>query len=105
VYLEQEPGQSGKSQVDHYARRVLKGYTVRGTRPTGDKVTRASAASAAWARGEVLLVAGPWVELVLSLLDRFPDPGVHDEPADLLSQFWQVRMVDRVGGEARVSVF
>jgi len=97
ITQEREPGQSGKSQVDHYALRVLKGYTVRGVRPTGDKVTRAEAASAAWSRSEILLVAGPWVELVLSLLDRFPSPGVHDEPADLLSQFWQVRMVEEVG--------
>lgn len=39
VYLEQEPGQSGKSQVDHYARRVLKGYTVRMVEAVGGEVS------------------------------------------------------------------
>ena len=92
IWLEQEPGQSGKSQVNHYARNVLKGYAVKGHRPTGDKETRASAPAAASERGEIKMVAGDWNGQVLQMLERFPDSGTHDDPIDTLSQFWDERM-------------
>ena len=92
VYLEQEPGQSGKSQIEHYARNVLKGYTVHGSRASGDKTVRAAAPSAAAGRGQVKLVRGDWNDAVLRMLERFPDPSEHDDPVDTLSQFWAERM-------------
>lgn len=93
IWIEQEPGQSGKSQVEHYARNVLRGYTVRGHRPTGDKQTRAQAPSAASERGEIKMVAGDWNKQVLQMLERFPSEKEHDDPIDTLSQFWDARMV------------
>lgn len=92
VYLEQEPGQSGKSQIEHYARNVLKGFAVHGSRPGGEKTVRAAAPSAAAGRGQIKLVRGDWNDAVLRMLERFPDPAEHDDPVDTLSQFWAERM-------------
>jgi predicted phage terminase large subunit-like protein len=92
IWIEQEPGQSGKSQVQHYARNVLQGYTVRGHKPTGDKATRAQGPSAASERGDLVMVRGDWTTQVLDQLHSFPAEGVHDDAVDTISQYWDVRV-------------
>ena len=37
IYMEEEPGSSGKVVIDHYSRDVLKRYCFRGNRSTGNK--------------------------------------------------------------------
>lgn len=82
VHIEQEPGASGKSLIDHYARTVLPGYAVYGERATGDKITRAKPASAACQNGLVRLRRAPWVQKLIDRLTSFGLPGVHDDLTD-----------------------
>lgn len=85
VWIEQEPGASGKSLVAHY-QRLLEGVTrVRGYRPTGDKITRASVLLAGPAeQGRVSLVAGSWVQAFLDECADFPE-GDHDDQVDVVA--------------------
>lgn len=86
IYIEQEPGSSGKILISNISRGILKGYTVYGRRASGDKVLRAGPASACASRGEIRLVRGPWNEAFLNELENFPpgDSG-HDDQVDGLS--------------------
>lgn len=82
IYIEQEPGASGKSMIDHYQRTVLPGYAVHGVRSSGDKITRAKPFSAACQNGLVRLVRGSWVGNLIDRLTGFGLPGVHDDMTD-----------------------
>lgn len=84
IRMEEEGGSSGKGMTDHYSRVVLKGYAFQGVRSTGDKATRARAASAAWAQGNVSVVNAEWTEALLSELEAFPE-GSHDDQVDAMS--------------------
>lgn len=84
VYIEQEPGASGKSVVDHYQRRVLPGWAVKGDKVTGPKVTRARAVSAAAEAGNLRLVRGAWIPAWLDEAEAFPQ-GSHDDQVDAVS--------------------
>lgn len=85
IWIEQEPGASGKSTVDTYRRRVLPGYEVRGSLPSGSKAERARPLSSAAEAGNVLLVEGPWIRAFLDEAELFPTTGVHDDQVDCLS--------------------
>lgn len=92
VYMEQEPGSSGLSVIDHYARSVLLGFTFRGSKTTGSKVTRASPVSAAAEMGNVKLVKimrrdskQAWIDPFLDELVVFPSKNEHDDQVDALS--------------------
>jgi predicted phage terminase large subunit-like protein len=85
IHMEQEPGASGKSMIDHYARTVLPGYTFHGVRATGDKITRAKPFSAACQNGLVRLVRGSWIGKLIDRLTGFGLPGVHDDMTDAAS--------------------
>lgn len=85
IWIEQEPGASGKSMVSHYARLLEGRRRVRGYRPSGDKVTRASVLLAGPAeQGRVSIVAGPWVQAFLDECADFPD-GDHDDQIDVVA--------------------
>jgi phage terminase large subunit-like protein len=56
IVIEQEPGQSGKSQVDYFRRGPLRGYHVIAHSPSGDKVTRQKPLIAQAERGELVFV-------------------------------------------------
>lgn len=84
IYLEQEPGASGKSVVASY-RRLLDGYAFRGVRSTGDKVTRAQPLSAQAEAGNVKLVRGGWIREALEEVVAFPAEGLHDDQVDAMS--------------------
>lgn len=80
IFIEQEPGSSGKFTIDHF-RQLLAGYPMRKHRPTGDKFKRMDPlASQAEAR-RIPLVNGPWVEPFLRELEMIPD-GPHDDQGD-----------------------
>lgn len=85
IRMEQEPGSSGKNTIDHYARRVLRGYDFRGVKSTGSKVERARPVSAAASQGNISIVRSPWAGGLLTELELFPQAGVHDDQVDALS--------------------
>lgn len=72
IHIEQEPGSAGKDVIAHYAKRILVGFTFSGHRPTGSKVERAAPFASAAAKGNVKLVAGPWVNAFLDEASAFP---------------------------------
>jgi predicted phage terminase large subunit-like protein len=85
IYMEQEPGSAGKSDIDHYVRDVLRGFTFRGgVRNTGSKVTRAGPLSSAAEHGNVKLVKAAWNRVFLGELALFPI-GAHDDQVDAAS--------------------
>lgn len=90
IYIEQEPGSSGVHVIDHYKRRVLLGYTVRGVRSSGSKEVRANPLSAMAESGYVKLVRGNWINDFLDELELFPQEGVHDDQVDSASGAFSV---------------
>jgi predicted phage terminase large subunit-like protein len=85
IWIEQEPGASGKSTVDNYRRKVLVGFEVRGQLPSGSKTERARPVSSAAEAGNVVLVEGSWVRGFLDEAELFPTKGVHDDRIDAVS--------------------
>lgn len=87
IHLKQEPGSSGKSVVDHFTRRVLKGFTVTAARDSGSKVLRAQPLAASIEAGNVSLVQGAWNEAFLDEARLFP-AGAHDDQVDAAADAW-----------------
>ena len=85
VWIEQEPGASGKNTVDHYVRNVLRGFTVRGHNPTGPKDVRANPVSSQAEAGNVKLVRGAWIPSYLDELEAFAPDCSHDDQVDATS--------------------
>lgn len=82
IGLPEDPGQAGKSQVAHLARR-LGGYLVSASRETGSKVTRAGPVAAQVERGNILVVRASWNGPFLEELSDFPF-GRKDDQVDAL---------------------
>lgn len=100
--IEQEPGSSGKSLIDHYRRNVLRAMKVTGRPSTGDKVTRARPVSALAEAGQIKLVRGAWNGMFLDMWCAFPQEGVHDDPVDALSG--SVNYLEDVGKNRPIGV-
>lgn len=83
VYMEQEPGSSGKDVVADY-RRLLTGFAFRGIPATGSKEVRADPLAAQAEGGNVKLMRGPWNEAFIDELCSFP-LGAHDDQVDAAS--------------------
>lgn len=84
IWLEQEPGSSGKHVAHDYQRRVLVGYAVYPLHTTGSKVERAKPFSSATQAGNVFLVEGAWHSAFFDEVPLFPG-GAHDDIVDTLS--------------------
>ncbi len=84
IWIEQEPGASGKNTIDHYVRMVLQGYSARGDKVTGKKIQRANPFAAQVQAGNVKLVRGVWNKAFLDEAELFPD-GAHDDMIDAAS--------------------
>ena len=85
VWIEQEPGASGKSMIAHFARLLEGTHRVRGYRPSGDKMTRASILLSGPAeQGRVEIAAGQYVQAFLDECADFPE-GDHDDQIDVVS--------------------
>lgn len=69
--LPQDPGQSGKSQVQ-YLIRQLAGYDYRASPETGSKETRAGPLAAQAEAGNVKIVKGDWNREFLAEMETFP---------------------------------
>jgi len=78
VYMEQEPGSSGVDTISTY-RRLLGGFTFRGDRPTGSKITRAEPLSSQVEAGNVYLVEGPWIKDFIREATVFPSGKFKDQ--------------------------
>lgn len=85
ITIEQEPGSSGATTIDHYARIVLKGYNFHGIKTTGSKTERAKPASAAAEKHNIKLLRASWNAPFLSELEVFPSEEEHDDQVDALS--------------------
>lgn len=97
VWLEQEPGASGKIVVDHYLRNVIPGFACRGDKVTGAKEIRANPLSAHAQAGNVKLVRGPWISAFLDEAESFPR-GSHDDQVDAASgAFSKLAVANRWG--------
>jgi predicted phage terminase large subunit-like protein len=84
IWMEQEPGSSGKDTIAHYRDTVLPGWAFRGQPSTGSKTERAGPVSSQAEAGNVKLVAGNWCGAFLDELEAFPQ-GSHDDQVDALS--------------------
>ncbi len=85
IFIEQEPGATGKIVVDDYIRRVLNGYATFGDRPTGSKEIRANVFSAALYNGNVRIARADWNKQFVTECLLFPTKGVHDDTIDSTS--------------------
>ena len=83
IYIEEEPGASGKALIDHYQRTVLSGFAARGIRTTGSKEIRANPVSSQAEAGNIKLVRGTWINDFLEEIEAFPN-GSHDDMVDAL---------------------
>ncbi len=84
IFMEQEPGASGKIVIDHFRRRVLVGYSFTGRPSSKAKIERARPVSSAADANNVKLVTGPWLNAFFDELELFP-LGSHDDQVDALS--------------------
>ena len=84
IYMEQEPGSSGVSDIDRYARSVLLGFPFWGVKTTGSKELRANPLSSAAEQGNVKLVQAHWNRAFLDEFEVFPE-GTHDDIVDATS--------------------
>jgi predicted phage terminase large subunit-like protein len=86
ITIPEDPGAAGKAYAEIMVTK-LPGYAVKRKRPTGDKVTRATAlATQAEAGGVFFLMTGDaekdaWVEPFLDEIEVFP-AGAHDDQVD-----------------------
>ncbi len=105
IWIEQEPGSSGKFTVSHFIKQ-LAGFTVRGHRPTGDKFVRMNPFASQAEAGNIPLVNGPWVEPFLRELEMIDGASkVHDDQGDASSGAYQkVARGDRMGGHRQVNI-
>lgn len=85
IRMEQEPGSSGKSQIDHYARNVLPEFDFRGVASTGSKELRARPFSASAYNGNVHVVPAAWSRDFFDELEGFPGHTAHDDQVDAAS--------------------
>ena len=97
IFVEQEPGSSGKIVVDDF-KRALIGFTVRGNRETGDKVSRARPLASQAEIGNVWLIEAAWTRDYLDEMEAFPY-AAHDDQVDGTSGAFNklVRKADHVG--------
>lgn len=79
IFIEQEPGATGKMVIDDYLRRVLSGYAAFGDRPSGNKEMRANIFSAALFNGNVRMVRADWNKSLVNECCLFPSKGIHDD--------------------------
>lgn len=84
VSIPQDPGAAGKSQSEYLARQLL-GFTVRTSRETGSKATRAMPVASQANSGNLSICRGPWNRAFLEELRGFPN-SPHDDQVDALSR-------------------
>ena len=81
IVMEQEPGQSGKDQIENYRRTVVPGYKLKDVRASTDKTLRADPLAAAVEDGLVEVMRGGWNGAFIDECETFPH-GAHDDQVD-----------------------
>jgi predicted phage terminase large subunit-like protein len=89
VYMEQEPGASGKALASRY-RQLLRRYPFTARTSSGSKIARAKPVSAAAEAGEIKVLNAPWNSDLFRELEAFPSNVAHDDQVDALSGAWAV---------------
>lgn len=89
IYMEQEPGSSGKGMIHTYAK-LLAGYAFYGIPSSGSKTIRAQPLSAAASRGDIKVLNRPWLNAFISELELFPNTGAHDDQVDAVSGCYNI---------------
>lgn len=84
IYIEQEPGASGKALVEHYASNVLPEFKVVAVPHNDGKLARAQPFLAGAEAGRVYLVKGSWNQAFLDEFEHFPE-GDHDDQIDTVA--------------------
>jgi len=80
IRMPEDPGAAGKSDAQTKIK-LLKGYSVKAVRPTGEKSVRARPASAQAEAGNIKLVRGLWNTAFLDEVCVFP-AGTNDDQVD-----------------------
>ena len=88
IFIEQEPGGSGKSQIQHYKSKVLPDFKVTGCPTTKAKLLRAQPMLAGAEAGRIFILQGGWNETFLDEIELFPE-GDHDDQCDVLAIGWE----------------
>ena len=100
IGLPQDPGQAGVAQLA-YLTRQLAGWTIEGSRETGDKATRAAPVAAQCNVGNVSMLRAGWNRVLIDELGAFPGVA-HDDQVDALSRAFAM-LVTAVAPATRVS--
>lgn len=98
----QDPGQAGKSQISHYTRNILKGFTFRGRPATKAKEVVWSPLASQAEAGNVYLVEADWNEDFLNELELLPD-GFKDQ-ADAAGGGYEVLAGINTGATASINL-
>lgn len=99
IWMEQEPGASGKALISHYRRNILAGYTFRHHIPSGKKDIRARPFSAASETGIVNVLVADWNMAWFDELTNYPD-SLHDDQVDSVSgAHFITQKVQRLGDQ------
>lgn len=102
IIVEQEPGASGKSQLEYLVTNVLSGFRVTGERAMGKKAARAGPFASQVDVGNVSLLRGTWNVPFLDELESFDGSGTgHDDQVDAVSGAFK-HLNDRRGGSVFV---
>ena len=95
IRMEQEPGQSGKSQISHYSRNVLLGFDFSGNPAVRDKASRVGNWAGKVKRKEIFVVRGDYLTEFLDEAVAF-DPTasktnkIHDDQMDAISGGFEI---------------
>lgn len=81
IYIEQEPGASGKALVEHYKNNVLPEFKVEAVPHNDGKLARAQPFLAACEAGRVYLLRGDWNDAFTAEFATFPG-GDYDDQID-----------------------
>jgi len=79
VWMEQEPGSSGKATISHYRRNILRGFEFRADPVSRSKVARWGPFASQAEAGNVILVRGHWNEDFLDEIELAPDGKYKDQ--------------------------
>jgi predicted phage terminase large subunit-like protein len=79
IWMEQEPGSSGKMAIDYYRRKIIPGFEFRGDPVHLTKTVRWGPLASQAEAGNVLLIKGFWNEAFLDEIDLAPDGAFVDQ--------------------------
>lgn len=95
IYIEQEPGSSGKHLINFYKTQILQGYPVFGILPSGSKIVRADPLSAQAEAGNVILIEGQWINDFLDEAELFPH-GTYSDQIDVTAYAYEILLPERI---------